>query len=134
MKAQDKQNHPIVSITTIILAVVYVVLVMLFFFLLHSKTDAAFGLVEVGFAIISGIILALLLQWNRSIIKKNPYLGLVAGIFVIVTLVYALFLPYSGPYTTAFATVGSSIAIFYFVYCFFRYRKLDALKARSLRR
>lgn len=127
---QQEERHPIISHTTIILCVVYIALVTIFFYLLHAKTDAPFGFTEISFSFVAGIVLALLLQWNRAIIKKNAYLGLIAGIFVIVCLVYALFLPYVGPYTTTFAIIGSLIAIAYFVYCFMRYRKLDALKAK----
>jgi O-antigen/teichoic acid export membrane protein len=125
---QQEEHHPIISIMTIIFCAVYVALVAIFLYLLHTKTDAPFGLVEISFAVVAGIVLGLIVQWTRSIIRKNPYLGLVAGIFVIVALVYALFLPYNGPYTTGFAIVGSLIAIVYFVYCFFLYRKLDAVR------
>lgn len=108
---------------TICLFVFYVLVVGIFLYLLDVKTGAGFGIKEIAFAIVAAFLLAALVVWIEVVMRKNPYLGLIIGLVVVMLLVNALFIKFKGPYTTTFASIGGFGTIGHLIYHFFIYRK-----------
>ena len=113
------------GLTTIILTIIMLVTPLAFFFLLNQKTGESFGLAEIFSSIAFAIITTTFLVWIRSFMRTRPYLGSIIGLVVLMVFEYALFLRYSGPYTTTFAIVTGVVILIYFGISFFKYRKLN---------
>lgn len=101
----------------------YVVLIGLFLYLLDKVTSAGFGIKEIGFTLVAAFLLTAVLAWITITMRKNPYLGLIIGLVIMVLLTNALFIRYKGPYTLTFAAIGALGTVGYLIYSFFLARK-----------
>src|SRR6185436_327019 len=75
---------------TIVTLIAFIAISVLFLYLLSVKTEATFGLKEIVFAIVSGIVIILFLIWTRFLMTNNKYLGAFISIAGIIAIVYAL--------------------------------------------
>lgn len=108
---------------TIALFVFYLVVITVFLYLLDSKTGVGFGIKEIAFALAAAFLLTALVIWILAVMRKNPYLGLIIGLVIVVLLVNALFIKFKGPYTTIFAVIGVLGTVGDLMYHFFKYRE-----------
>jgi len=108
------------GITTVILFALMLILSVLFFVLLDFKTGKGFGFSEILFSLILSLFSTAFLLWIKSIMKNNIYLGLWLGLVVLASAEYALFLKYSGQYTTIFGIVSSLIILIYLLKHFYK--------------
>lgn len=126
MKKEERESfiHWITpSKFTVALFVFYLILIGLFLYFLDKVTSAGFGIKEIGFAFVTAFLLAALITWIKTIMGKNPYLGLIIGLVIVVLLANALFIKYKGPYTLTFAAIGGLGTVGYLIYSFFLARK-----------
>lgn len=130
-KEQESFVHALLPTKlTCALFIVYLILVGSFLFLLDKKAHTGFGAIEIAFAFAAAFLWVAFLVWSKSLIGKNPYLGLVMGLVVVVLLAYALFVRYQGPNTLVFATVGALITVSYLLYHFFKTRSVEKQTSR----
>lgn len=116
------------SFLTCTFFIFFVALIGTFLFLLDQKLDRGFGAVQILFTFIAAFLITSLLVWVKTILRKNPYLGMISGLVIIVLLVQALFTKYKGPYTLMFAGIGALASVGYVVYHFFTYRAQESKK------
>ena len=112
-----------IGLATIIVGVLLAILSILFFYLLGTKTDLKFGIAQIIYSIALGLLAVFFLYWLTLLMKKNAYLGLITGIAAIIASIYAIFVKYSGPYTTTFAIITGVILIIYLFIHFFKAKK-----------
>lgn len=103
---------------TILTGISFIVLCELFLYILSTKTDASFGVTQIVFALISGIVLTLYLVWTRFIMASNKYLGSFLSVAGIISVAYALTRKYQGTYTTTFMSIGILLALGYTIFYF----------------
>lgn len=108
---------------TIFIGVAFIFLAETFLYFLSSKTGASFGLKEIAFGLISGIVITLFLIWARFIMASNKYLGAFISLTGIIAIVYALTRKYQGIYTTVFTSIGVILALFYIIFYFVKANK-----------
>ncbi|MBM3231965.1 hypothetical protein FJZ21_01135 [Candidatus Pacearchaeota archaeon] len=105
---------------TVISGVLFILICELFLYFLSTKTDATFGLTQIMFGAISGIVLTLYLIWTRFIMASNRFLGLFLSLGGIISVGYALTRKYQGFYTTTFLIIGIILALFYTIFYFIK--------------
>lgn len=115
---------------TLMLFIGYAILIGLFLFLLDKKLNTGFGVVEILFALGASFLWVAFLNWVKSIIHKNPYLGLIIGLVIVVLLANALFIRYNGPNTMIFSALGALSSVSYLMYLFYNARSEDAVNAK----
>ncbi len=119
----QEPNNSSPGLTTIILGILLAVISVLFLYLLNTKTGAPFGLTQVLYSIVIGIIATFFFYWLNLLMRNNAYMGMIIGIAALGASVYALFVKYSGPYTTTFAIILSIIVLIYLFIQFFKTKK-----------
>ena len=123
MKKEIVKANPLISKTFIVvLFATFTVISLVFFILKNSVIGAGFGYVEILFSLAFGIFITGFLLWCRSIMLRNPYLGLIIGIAGIIALIYGFRLQYTGPYSIGFLVLTSLIGIVYLGYNFLKYK------------
>jgi hypothetical protein len=108
------------GLTTAILFALMLILSILFFVLLDFKTEMGFGIPEIIFSTVLAVFSTAFLLWVKSIMKNNIYLGLWLGLIVLASAEYALFLKYSGQYTTIFGIFSALIILIYLFRHFYK--------------
>lgn len=98
--------------------IAFIILAELFLYFLKVKTGAEFGIVQIIFGIIAGVVIALFLIWVRFIIAGNKYLGTFISLVAILAVPYALTRKYQGTYTTTFMIIGIVMALAYTIFYF----------------
>lgn len=115
--SEDEKRFSIDKLT-ISTAIAFIILCELFLYFLSTKTEASFGLAQIAFAFISGIVLTLYLVWTRFIMASNKYLGSFLSVAGIISVAYALTRKYQGTYTTIFMSIGILLGLFYTFFYF----------------
>jgi len=116
------KNSIISKTIVLILFVTFMVISLVFFVLKNSVVGAGFGYVEVLFSIAFGVFITGFLLWCRSVILRNPYLGLIIGIAGIIAMIYGFRLKYTGSYSIGFLVLTSLIGIVYLGFNFLKYK------------
>ncbi len=119
----DTEKAKLFGFEAVLLASIMLIIPLSFFILLSIKTSAPFGISEILFAVVFSIIATLLLLWIKSIMRKNPYTGIVIGVLILVISITSLFYRFSGPYTYAHASAAGIVVLAYLGIEFYRYRK-----------
>lgn len=123
MKKQKEEPRPeFIPIGTLIVFITYAILTAVFLLLLNRQTESPFSVAEFGVALVIAIFLTGALLVVRSLIKSNPFEGLALGAVLIIIVIAALLVKFKGPYTYAFAAVGTLVAIIYLGYYFWKAR------------
>ncbi len=115
---------------TLALFIGYALLIAVFLYLLDQKVNTGFGFAEVMFSLGASFLWVAFLNWVKSIINKNPYLGLIIGLVIVVLLANALFIRYKGPNTLIFSAIGALSSVGYLMYLFFKARTEDAVSTK----
>ena len=103
---------------TILTGISLILICELFLYFLSAKTQSSFGLTQITFALIAGIVLTLYLIWTRFIMASNRYLGGFLSVAGIISVAYALTRKYQGIYTTIFMSIGVLLGLFYTIFYF----------------
>jgi len=119
------------GVVTIISFILILTLTNFFFYFLNAKTGSGFGFKEILFALTLTILIIGFLSWIKSLIKSNPYFGILSGLTALVVGIVALFIKYKGPNTTVFAIIASIIIIIYLGFYFFKFRKGEKRKVKE---
>ena len=121
-------KNPIISKTIVlVLFVTFAVISLVFFVLKNSVVGAGFGYVEILFSLAFGAFITGFLLWCRSVILRNPYLGLIIGIAGIIAMIYGFRLKYTGSYSIGFLVLTSLIGIVYLGFNFLKYKDKEKL-------
>ncbi len=127
-KREERNYLQVIGISTIILFIMMIIIPIAFFYLLSSSVpEESFGMSEIVFSLIFGILTTSFLFWTKSISNSNPYLGTIIGVLALVSLEYALFIRYSGGYTITFAIISGIVVLIYLGMNFFAGLKLHAI-------
>lgn len=108
---------------TIITGISFILICELFLYFLSTKTNAPFGIAQIIFALISGLVLTLYLIWTRFIMASNRYLGGFLSLAGIISVAYAVTRKYQGTYTTIFIVIGILLALLYSIFYFVKASK-----------
>lgn len=104
-----------IGISTIVIFIAMILIPLAFFFFLSQNSpDISFGLKEIIFSLVFGILATSFLFWTKSLTYTNPYLGTIIGLLTLVGLEYALFLKYSGGFTIIFSLISIVVVLVYF--------------------
>lgn len=103
---------------TISTSITIIVLAELFLYFLSVKTGALYGLKEMSFGLVAGIVMSLFLVWVRFIMSSNKHTALGIGLLGTGAVAYALTRRYQGTYTTIFLSIGVLLALFYIIFYF----------------
>jgi len=125
MKKEEAQETRVISIYSILLLISYAMIITAFLFLLNKQQNTGFGVSEIIFSIIAALLLTSMFIVAKLLMRANACLGLAFGLVFILSLLYALFTRFTGPYTTTFAVIGSLVALIYMGIYFFKYRTLS---------
>lgn len=121
---QDSNEIKIFDWLDGILAAVILVLSLAFYLLLNAKTSSGFGFSEIVFSFMIAIFASLFLVWNKSLMIKNHYLGIIMGIVALVISIYAIYFRYHGPYTLTFSLISVAVILAYLGFTFFKYHSV----------
>jgi hypothetical protein len=124
---EKEVKKSIVKTPTVILAIVMLAIPLAFFALLNSITQSGFGIREILFSLALAAISTTFLVWTKSVIIKNPYLGLAIGIGTLIAFEYGLFIKFKGPYTITFAILTALIIAAYLGFYFIKFRKKEKM-------
>ncbi|MEK6908639.1 MAG: hypothetical protein AABX23_01145 [Nanoarchaeota archaeon] len=105
---------------TIFIGISFIVLSELFLYFLSIRTGSSYGLKEIAFALITGIVITLFLMWIRFIMSSNKYMGGFIGVAGVISVAYALTRKYQGTFTTIFLSIGILFALFYTIFYFIK--------------
>ena len=108
-----------------LLMVIFVLIGIVFFVLLNIVTESGFGLVEILFSIVFGLVVTGILVWTKSISSKNAYLGIGIGLIVMFILGYSFYLNFKGPYSLGFMILTGLIIGSYLIMNFLKFRNQD---------
>lgn len=108
---------------TIFTGIAFILICETFFYFLNIKTGYPYGIKEMIFALIAGVVITLYLIWTRFIMASNKYLGAILSVAGIISVAYALTRKYQGTYTTIFMSIGVLLALFYTFFYFVKLYK-----------
>ena len=111
------------DVLSIIYFFVFSGVAIVFFYLQKRINDANFGFVEWIFVIVFAVFVTWFLIWIKSVIYRNPYLGVSIGLLVMIAMAYGFSVRYYGKYTYTFMFVVGVLIIFYLGIYFFKYRE-----------
>lgn len=129
-REEKSENKFGIDLPTIVLAIIMLIIPITFLYMLSISSTALFspgyepkfGVSEILFSVAFAILAVLFLRWIKIIIRKNPYLGLIAGIVILSVFEYALFFRFKGPNTIIFAIVTGVVILIYLGIFFFTNR------------
>ncbi len=111
-KELKEEKHFLFNYASIMLLVIFLIVPLAFFFLLsQSVPEKPFGLTQIAFSLAFSMLATIFLMWTKSLSKINDYLGTIIGLAVLGALEYALFVKYSGPYTSTFGIITAIIVL-----------------------
>jgi len=92
----------------------------------NGEGDFNFGIGEIVYALVFAFLITGFLIWTKSVIVKNPYLGLIIGIVGGAIIGYGFSRRYWGTYSLMFMAVCGLVIISYLGKNFFKYINKNA--------
>ncbi len=112
--SEEKKGFSLDALT-VVAGVLFIILAESFLYLLAAKTGVLFGVKDILFGIMLGVVITLFFAWLRYMMQMNKHMGFIIGILATAASAYGLTRKFKGPYTTTFAIIGAVMFLTYII-------------------
>ena len=143
VKEKEEANYKFFNLSAIVLFGIFLIIGIVFYVSLNvvksgdkldgtsgvvtlspdgGDRDFNFGIEEIIYSVVFALFMSGFLFWTKSIMAKNPFLGMEIGIIGSVVIGYGFYLQYWGPYTAGFMFATGLVVLAYLGMNYFRYK------------